>query len=225
MINNVEFNARQKDFDWFSPKDVLIIGAGGIGSWLALSLSRANNKILLYDFDRIDAHNIGGQLFSKNDIGRLKTDAIRKFISEYSDSYVNTYSRYDEAGLTAQYTFLAVDNMEVRKLAVEKWFKMYGDYDDKILIDGRMEGEQGIIYIIKNGDDYNRWMAEWFSDDEIQDGLCTMRATSFNGMMIAANMTAVFNNYIANKATGMDIREVPYKIEYGFQGLIYDIIR
>lgn len=223
---------RQKDFAWFSKQDILIIGLGGIGSFLSFALARINHNLYLYDMDTFESHNIGGQLVRPNDIGSKKTSVMKNIIQQFnSSSNISTFDKYDEFSTTMPHTMLALDNMEVRKLAVEKWYKSYFENGmpkvglTPILIDGRLEGEQGIIYTLTSARDYDRWMSEWFPSDSIEDGQCTMRATTYNGMMISANMTAIYNNFIANVKTGDDIREVPFKLEYGFAGLIYDIIR
>jgi molybdopterin/thiamine biosynthesis adenylyltransferase len=222
----MDINNRQKDFPWFNKERnyISVIGVGGIGSWLSFSLARANYNIVIYDMDVIEAHNINGQLFSISDVGKHKVNAMRDFINSYCDKRINTFSAFTEDSVPMQHTFLALDNMKVRKIAVQKWFERYKNTANKILIDGRMEGEQGIIYVIKDEESYNKWMDEWFPDEQVSDGVCTMKSSTFNGMMIAANMTAVFNNYVANFYSGNSIREIPYKIEYGFPGLIYDVI-
>jgi molybdopterin/thiamine biosynthesis adenylyltransferase len=223
---------RQKDFSWFKQQQILIVGAGGIGGFTALALARINHRLHIFDMDIVEAHNIAaGQFFTTDNIGSRKTQALRGNIIRFSNNFdISTYGEYDEDSLTMPNTILAVDNMKVRKIAVEKWAKQYlidGDPEEThpILTDGRLEGEQGIIYTLRSQEDVNRWMAEWFPDDEIEDGACTMRATSYNAMMIAANITAIFNNHIANIVAGDDIREVPFKLEYGFPGLMYDIVK
>ena len=64
---------------------VVIGGAGGIGSWLTLLLSRMGSEIVVYDFDKIEEHNIGGQWFKKEDIGNTKVNALRNNIRNFSN--------------------------------------------------------------------------------------------------------------------------------------------
>ena len=226
---------RQKDFPWFEKKtDIVVIGLGGIGSWISLMLSRIGHNLYLFDDDNLEAHNIGSQLYDKKYVGMRKSQAIRAQIRNFSMDFIqmNIFGRYDENSISNHTVFLALDNMETRRIAVEKWYQQYIEGKEgnasrpnvPILIDGRLEGEQGIIYALKSEKDYKRWMDEFFDDSEVDDGVCTMRATSYNGAMIAANMVALFNNHRANTLTETDIRVVPYKIEYGFPGFVYDII-
>jgi len=216
---------RQKDFPWFKQQEIQLIGAGGINSWVGILLSRIGHELHVFDHDSFEVHNIGGQYMMSNQVGFNKATALRTNIQELNNQYVrvNTFGKFEKDSFVMPYMFLGVDNMETRKLAIQKWYDIYKDTPDKILIDGRLEGEQGIIYTLRTKEDYDRWMDEFFEDSQDDEGLCTMRATSYNGAMIAANMVAVFNNYIANKLTDTDIRVIPYKIEYGFPGFVYDI--
>ena len=61
---------------------VLCVGAGGLGSPLALYLSAAGVGTLgLVDFDRVDTTNLHRQLlYGTNDVGRLKLEAARQRI-------------------------------------------------------------------------------------------------------------------------------------------------
>lgn len=222
-------NDRQKDFPWMSPQDIIVIGAGGIGSWTAMLLARIGHNIQLFDMDTVESHNIGGQLFSAQDVGSQKTSALSRMIHSYCPGVtIDTFGEYSEYTYSSHTVILAVDNMKVRKTAVDMWHQYQLSYPDKtkpnILIDGRLEGEQGIIYALDSVNDIERWRKEWFPDEKIPDGPCTMRSTSYNGAMMAANIVAILNNKIANKKCNDDIREVPYKIEYGFPGFVYDVI-
>ena len=81
---------RFKDAPWFPTEDtyVLIGGSGGIGSWLTLLLARANFKPIIFDFDTIEEHNIGGQLFSVGDIGSPKVVATSRIAKQFANTEV-----------------------------------------------------------------------------------------------------------------------------------------
>lgn len=59
---------------------VLLVGAGGLGSPVALMLANAGvGSIFVVDFDRVDASNLQRQvLFDTSDVGRSKVDAARE---------------------------------------------------------------------------------------------------------------------------------------------------
>ena len=59
-------------------------GAGGIGSWLALFLSRAGIRPTIYDFDYVERRNMGGQFYSQEDIGRPKVQALASNIRNFT---------------------------------------------------------------------------------------------------------------------------------------------
>ena len=67
----------------FSSATVAICGLGGLGSNIALSLSRAGiGKLILIDFDRVDITNLHRQQYKANQIGMYKTEALMENIKE-----------------------------------------------------------------------------------------------------------------------------------------------
>ncbi len=66
--------SRFRDADWFEKADTLktpivIGGAGGIGSWLVLFLSRILNNctdLYLFDFDSVEEVNIGKSPYNES---------------------------------------------------------------------------------------------------------------------------------------------------------------
>ena len=66
-------------------QDVILGGIGGIGSWLALLLSRVNvRSLLIFEDDIVNFHNIGGQLYGIDDVGKSKYDSLIKTILNFS---------------------------------------------------------------------------------------------------------------------------------------------
>src|SRR5690606_14734983 len=83
-----ELSKRFWDAEWHSSKRfeaidiVTVIGAGGVGSWLTFMLTRAEFKCILFDHDKVEEHNLGGQLFGLDNIGTEKVYATEKLCKE-----------------------------------------------------------------------------------------------------------------------------------------------
>lgn len=62
-------------------KRVMIVGLGSFGSNIAIELAKAGvGSFSLFDFDRVELHNLARHTCTTNDLGRLKTDAIEDAI-------------------------------------------------------------------------------------------------------------------------------------------------
>ena len=60
---------------------VTLCGAGALGSLLADNLARQGvRKLTLIDFDRIEEHNAGTQLYGASDVGAKKVDVLRNHL-------------------------------------------------------------------------------------------------------------------------------------------------
>ncbi len=66
------------EVDILSTKRVMIIGLGSFGSQIAIELAKAGvGEFALFDFDRVELHNLARHTCTIKDLGRLKTDAIK----------------------------------------------------------------------------------------------------------------------------------------------------
>ncbi len=62
-------------------KHVALIGLGSFGSQIAIELAKAGvGEFSLFDFDRVELHNLARHTCTTKDLGRLKTDAIEESI-------------------------------------------------------------------------------------------------------------------------------------------------
>lgn len=69
------------EVDILEHKHVAIVGLGSFGSQIAIELAKAGvGEFSLFDFDRIELHNLGRHSCYLKDLGRLKTDAIEEAI-------------------------------------------------------------------------------------------------------------------------------------------------
>lgn len=112
-----------KSIEYFNPTDVRakchIIGCGSVGSTIAELLVRLGiTKFALYDFDRVEPHNLANQMFKHSDIKSAKVDAVKRIITEVNPEAEPTIEIYPE-GYTDQrlngYVFLCVDNIDLRR--------------------------------------------------------------------------------------------------------------
>ena len=65
------------EVDILESKRVMIVGLGSFGSQIAIELAKAGvGQFALFDFDRVELHNLARHTATVNDLGRLKTDVI-----------------------------------------------------------------------------------------------------------------------------------------------------
>lgn len=214
-----EFRSRFKDAIWYPLEgediEIIIGGSGGIGSWLALMLGRADFNLHIYDFDTVEKHNLGGQLFSKEHIGKLKVEAISKILLNFADSECEAFSeRYDEDSMATTFMFSAFDNMKARHDMFNNWYETNKGDKNAIFIDGRLLMEQLQVFCVtmETAEEYKK--EHLFDDSEVEDLNCTMKQTSHCAAMIASIMTGFFTNHLTNLKKCEKIRDVPFSYHY-----------
>lgn len=63
--------------------EVAVCGLGGLGSHVALALARSGvGRLILMDFDRVEASNLWRQHYKPGQLGRYKTEALMENILE-----------------------------------------------------------------------------------------------------------------------------------------------
>ena len=117
-----------KSIEYFDPINVKgkchIIGCGSVGSTIAALLARLGvTKFVLYDFDRVEAHNLANQMFIHKDIKTEKVDAVKRIITEINPDAEPTIEicreGYNDQKLNG-YIFLCVDNIDLRREICQK---------------------------------------------------------------------------------------------------------
>ncbi len=147
---------------------VLIVGAGGLGSPVALYLAAAGVGTLgIVDYDIVSTTNLNRQiLYNENNVGELKVDIAAQRLKELN-SNVNiityteklTHENYNRAvEIISQYDIIvdACDNMPTRFLV--------SDIADELslpFVYGAMEGFCGYISVFNDKSNYKRFRNLW----------------------------------------------------------------
>lgn len=229
------FKVRFSDAPWYKrikETYVLLLGAGGIGSWLGFNLSRAGANFTVFDMDIVEAHNLAGQCFNNQHISMSKTEALVQVCSTFSggENSILREGKYTEDSYTNDVVFAAFDNMEARKLAYRKWKSAVLELSEEdrknwFFCDGRLLAEDYQVYAV-TGDSLKKmelYEKTLFDDADIPDVMCTLKSTTHCSEAIASEMFMVYSNWSSNRAWGVDVREVPFSIVKSVQEYRYDI--
>ena len=223
---------RFKDLEWAADAhSILVLGAGGVSSWLALYLSRIGHKLTIYDFDSFEMSNLSGQLTSLNNLGLNKAQAIKNLIRDLGcDNLVHAIGNmYTEECDSNNIVFSGIDSMAGRKLAFEKWVthqksKTVRDpHEINIFMDFRMSPERAELFCITKPSQIAKYQETLFSDDDANELPCGMKATTHCGAMLASHGVSVFNNLIMNKKYQFNVREVPFKVVSDLQNMDFHV--
>jgi hypothetical protein len=215
---NQSHKGRFKDAIWANKVNenmqIIIGGAGGIGTWLTLLLSRLGEaELFVYDFDTIETHNIGGQLLMEKSIGKQKVEDLSATVLMYSGSYISALSdTYTKDSLHSPYMFAAFDNMAARKVMFENWIENYAHDPEAIFIDGSVTLDQYQIRCVTPATAENYRTTRLVDDSEIEEIQCTLKQTSHMAALVAAKMVCFFVNHLT-KASG-SFAKVPEFDEY-----------
>lgn len=224
------YKGRFKDAIWFDKlrtTTVMLLGSGGIGSNTLFMLARIGCPIVVFDNDVVDDTNIGGQLFSTDKIGKLKTEAIIEICKAFSGNESEIYpeGRYTESSYTNPVVIAAFDNMNSRKLSFNKWAEyVIGCNEEQkkecIFIDGRLSAENYHIFCVLPGRE-DKYRETLFEDSEVEDLPCTLKSTTHCSMGIASDIVSILTNFMTNLVLEDDVREVPFSISKSIQSFTY----
>jgi molybdopterin/thiamine biosynthesis adenylyltransferase len=222
-----ETTARFSSADWYNKvqqQTIILAGVGGIGSWVALLLSRMQPKhIIIYDDDDVNVVNLAGQFYSRTDVGVSKISAVCSHMRGFSNYYaVTSYqSKFTAESDFGPIMICGFDNMEARKIFYNSWKYYVENYSQQrsncLFIDGRLSAEELQVFCITGDNRYNmkRYEENWlFDSSEAEHAICSYKQTTYMANMIASIITNVFVNFCANLCDFSIERDVPFLTRY-----------
>lgn len=180
---------------------LLIIGCGGIGSWLVHFLDKASLQvdmdveIHVADFDSVEVKNIDFQNFDEEEVMRNKAESLK---DRYQIVWKALPKKINEADLKEYDFFItAVDNFEMREKVIRY---CYGA--KKNFLDLRCDG-RSVFVMLKGGQLEEDLKTLEMSDKE--SGSCQKKYRKEEGKVDYGNMIAasmglqMFLNYQRNE--------------------------
>lgn len=190
-----------RHIDYFDPVNVKetihVIGVGAVGSHVATALVRLGiETIHLWDFDDVESHNIPNQIFTYEDINKLKIDAVEEQLHKINPEVkIFKHKKYENQELNG-YIFSCVDNIEIRKELYEA-----NEFNMNILavFDTRIGLDEGQVYSAdwsKTEDIEQLLSVSDFKHDEVEQpkSACGTRLTVLPTVQMTA--TCAVSNFI-----------------------------
>lgn len=221
--------------EWYNEiqkSKIIIGGMGGISSHMVFNLARmAPATIAMYDDDVVETANMSGQLYSHDDVGMAKVNAIESMLRKYT-TMGNIYAiqeKFTDSSEAGDIMMCGFDNMEARKLFFHKWkdhvLNLPKEQRSKCLfLDGRLSLTVMQILCITGDDSYNisRYEEQFlFSDAEAEATVCSMKQTTYLASMIGATMVNLFTNFVANTLEPPIPYTLSFFTEYDAQFMIF----
>ena len=197
-------------------KRILIIGAGGIGSWTTLALAKMGCKdITVMDFDTVDIENIGSQIYRREDVNKKKVTALKEIIGSMVSNPEDVDKPYEIRTIDAEWNpemelkyeviISALDSMDTR---MELWKDIKDNPYVLYYIDGRMGGEtMKIIYlplVEATLELYQKYEKTLFPPEKVDNTPCTAKAICYNTFMIGSVIASMVKSICSNQPVPFD---------------------
>ncbi len=176
------------------PDNILIIGAGGIGSWfmpkfvkLLNDAKRKNllpttfNSVTICDGDEVEDSNLIRQNFATRDVGRNKAEALfRRYSTELNGSinfgYIDKY-------------ILDLEGIQSKPSSAKDKFVTYDSYYQSLIkgsLDNRRNTSMLVINLIDNNESrkgIHAWMTSMFEGAIASSAVVDVANSTYNGQL------------------------------------------
>ncbi len=177
---------------------ITIIGAGATGSRVFAALAELGlTNITVYDFDKVEPHNLANQIYGNKDIGNAKIKALEAWyltkmgLNPLAPFALPSDMRFFEERV-GRYTelkgtiFLLTDTMESRREIYEHCIK--DNTDVYRVIETRMAATHGNIYTFNPHTHGAAWLSTLVEDDQAEVSACGSSISVGTTASIIANM-------------------------------------
>lgn len=163
----------------FSPAgfgdSIAVVGAGAVGSRVALSLAKLGvKKIRVFDHDKVESHNVPNQIYSQEQVGMSKVDALSEIIGGDAGIEIEAHEiRVEGKEISGDNViFLLTDTMASRKMIWEQGIRM--NIPSQLMVETRMGVDNGRVYSVNpcSTVQIEQWEKTLYSDERAQQSAC-----------------------------------------------------
>ena len=177
---------------------ISVVGLGGIGSFLIQGLAMMGwHKVIGYDSDVIEDHNLSTTCYPLDETGNAKKDSAQGLFQRYSEDWQefvpkDNFTPDDEV---TPKMVVCTDDMESRRMVYNKWSQQANPH---FFIDMRMGATSvELVTCTVGNDDYLR---TWVPTHTIPPAPCSMKHTVFATNHIVSLGLAQIYNIVAGLA-------------------------
>lgn len=204
----------------FEDTEVHIVGAGGIGSFTAVALAKLGlERIIIWDGDKIEKHNLPNQFHALDQLGKNKAIALSDTVNKLTGAFLQYAPKFwspkDPPPLRG-IVISAVDHMEKTKDNKnagrrELWKAVKDNPNVDLFVDGRIGGQALRVLAISPMAD--RLLHGWFErrmfpQSAAKELPCTSRNIIDVGFQISALITNVVRKFLVNGGLENNERDI-----------------
>jgi hypothetical protein len=181
------------DLERLNRQPFTLIGAGGIGSYVAATLAKMGvTDLTVYDPDLVEDHNLPNQNYRIRDVGRPKVEALAEILADFTGLQIKPHVALFPLTMRPQGIVIsALDSMQARKQIWDSCLK--NNFQVDAYLEARMGAEQGRIYTLTNVVDPRQvgyYEARFYSDADAAQEPCTARAVAYNVFYLAGALVS-----------------------------------
>ena len=177
---------------------ISVIGLGGIGSFLIQGLAMMGwHKVIGYDSDVIEDHNLSTTCYPLDETGNAKKDSAQGLFQRYSEDWQEFVPKdnFTPDDKPTPKMVVCTDDMESRRMVYNKRLQQDNPH---FFIDMRMGATSVELVTVTFGND--NYLETWVPTHTIPPAPCSMKHTVFATNHIVSLGLAQIYNIVANLA-------------------------
>jgi molybdopterin/thiamine biosynthesis adenylyltransferase len=185
---------------------ITVIGAGGIGSPLALALTKMGcRQLTLYDPDTVEAHNLPNQVYRLADVGEAKVTALAELLGQFADIEVDARQELVTEQALRGVVISAVDSMASRQHIWHGCVRYKAAVP--LYVDARMGAQVCRVFTLNptDPDEIEAYESTLYDDDEAAVDPCTAQAIIYNTFAVAALVANQVKRFACDEPLERDV--------------------